>query len=128
MSKKCAVILAKCQKTKNDFGTRVEHQMLKIDNRNIPAWMATWTFKMKTDADINSSGASSQQNLEGDIILSDSYPGCPYCGNTMFLVCGECGKSFCSGKDQRDIVCPSCNKHLNRIVGGVNGIEGVGDH
>jgi hypothetical protein len=127
MSKKCAVILAKCQKTKNNFGIRLEQQTQKIDNKSVPVWMATWTYKIKTDADTQSSGASSQQNLEGNFFLSDSYNGCPYCGNKKLTQCGECTRTFCSDDDKSTVVCPWDNKSLSNRGGGVSRVGGGGD-
>jgi len=127
MSKKCAVVLANCQKTKNNFGVRMEHQIQKIDNQNVPVWMTTWTYKIKTDADVQSSGVSSQQNLEGKFLLSDSYPGCPYCGNKKLTLCGECKRTFCSGENQSTVVCPWCNKSLSYRDDGVMIVGGIGD-
>ena len=127
MLKKCAVILVKCQKTKNDFGVRMEHQIQKIDNQNIPVWMGTWTYKIKPDAEVHSSGASSQMNLEGNFLFSDSYLGCPYCGNKKLTLCGECNKTFCSAEGQSTVVCPWDNKTLTNRVGGVTRVGGGGD-
>jgi predicted RNA-binding Zn-ribbon protein involved in translation (DUF1610 family) len=128
MSKKCAVILAKCQKTKNNYGVRMEQQIQKINNRDVPAWMATWTYKIKTDADARSSGVSSQQNLQGDLfLLSASYPGCPYCGNKKLTQCGECKKTLCSAEDQSKVVCPSCNASLSYRGDGVSSVGAGGD-
>jgi hypothetical protein len=117
MQKKCAVILAKCQKSKNNFGIRMEHHIQKIDNRNVSVWMATWTFKIKTDTDLQNSSISTQQNLEGNFFLSDSYPGCPYCGNKKILICGSCNKPFCSSENQTEIICPWDNKSMSRVEG-----------
>ena len=125
MAKKCAVILAKCQKTKNNFGIRLEHQIQKIDKQDVPVWMATWAYKIKNDADSQSSGASSQQNLEGNFFLSDSFPGCPHCGNKKLTQCGECSRTFCSGEDQSTVVCPWDNMSLSNRGGGVKSV-GVG--
>jgi len=128
MSKKCAVVLAKCQKTKDNFGVRMEHQVQKIDNRDVPVWTTTWAYKIKKDADVQSSGASSQLNLEGDVfILSDSYPGCPYCGNKRLMQCGECHRTFCAGEDQSTIVCPWDNKTLYGVRDGIKKIDGKSD-
>ena len=127
MLKKCAVILVKCQKTKNDFGVRMEHQIQKIDNQNVPVWMCTWTYKIKPDADAHSSGASSQLNLEGNFLLSDSYLGCPYCGNKKLTLCMACNSICCSAEGQTTIVCPWDNKTLKKEHDFVTRIGGVGD-
>ena len=128
MSKKCAVILAKCQKTKNNYGVRMEQQIQKINHRDVPVWMATWTYKIKTDADARSSGASSQQNLQGDLfLLSDSFPGCPHCGSKKLLQCGECRRTFCSSDNQSTIVCPWDNKKLAGVRDGVSSVGAGSD-
>ena len=127
MLKKCAVILVKCQKTKNDFGVRMEHQIQKNDKQNVPVWMGTWTYKIKPDADARSSGASSQMNLEGHFLFSDSYLGCPYCGNKKLILCMACNNVCCSAEGQTTIVCPWDNKTLVFDGNCVNRVGGGGD-
>jgi hypothetical protein len=128
MAKKCAVILAKCQKTKENFGIRMENQVKKMDNRDVSLWTATWTYKIKSDADAQNSGASSQLNLEGDLFLvADNYPGCPYCKNSKLIQCAECSRTFCASADQNTVVCPWDNKTLGGDRGSVKSVRAGND-
>jgi hypothetical protein len=104
----------------------MEHKTKKIDNQSMSVWETTWAYKIKSDADVQSSGSSLQQDLEGNFFFSDAYPGCPYCGKKKLALCGECNKLLCWDADQSVVVCPWDNKTL-RVSGEVDKVHGGRD-
>ena len=125
MSKRCAVAVCKCQKTKNNFEIRIEKKTQEINNQITQILEATWAYKIRSDANFLSAD-SSRQELKGIILFSDSYPGCPYCGQKNVCLCGECNRLSCMDENQSVVVCPWDNKKL-RINSKIEGITGGGD-
>lgn len=90
------VILQKCTKN-NTFGVRI--QKMNGD------WYRTWAFKI-SEKKAGSEGYDKEQ-ISGSLISTDEYPGCPYCGDTGFILC-SCGKIGCCHVEGDIYVCPWC--------------------
>lgn len=91
------VVLQKCNK-KDTFGVRI--QKMNGD------WYRTWAFKIN-EKNAGDEGYGEEQ-VSGSLQAMDEYPGCPYCGDDGFVLCG-CGKLGCSTNIKGDIyVCPWC--------------------
>jgi len=127
MSKKCAVSLCKCQTTKGTFGIRIEQMTKKIDNRDVSVWETTWAYKIKNEVDTKNAEPTFNQDMEGNFLISDSYPGCPYCGKKKLVVCGECNHIFCADEGQSTVTCPWDNKVLNGARSVINTLRGGKD-
>ena len=92
------VILCRCPKDHKLFGIRAD---LRTDGE----WERAWAFK------INEKSAS-REGFGSDTIplpdiISDEYPGCPYCGQIGVIVCGNCGKLTCA-EDSNYSTCEWC--------------------
>lgn len=99
------VVLQKCNK-KDTFGVRI--QKMNGD------WYRTWAFK------INEKNASDEgydeEQISGSLNATEEYPGCPYCGDDSFVLCG-CGKLGCYRNINGDIYeCPWCGSR-GRVTG-----------
>lgn len=78
------VILGKCY-NKELYGMRVQ----KIDGD----WMRTWAFPIKAGA-AQDEGFDNVK-ISGSFFSTKEYPGCPYCEQDDFIVCGACKKISC---------------------------------
>lgn len=99
MTKEMIAVMCRCSKTKKLFGMRFDKE-----GRN--AWECAWAFPMKEGADKRERGFSS--TIKGMFEIGDEYPGCPYCGNTMFFMCGNCKKLACWDGENSHVICPHC--------------------
>ena len=80
------IIIARCAKTKQAFGIRVEER----END----WIRTWAFPI--DEKKASKEGFDTNTISGTLQTDPEYPGCPFCGSEAFIVC-SCGKIGCNG-------------------------------
>lgn len=83
------VMMAKCEKTKESFGMRIQK-----DTAN--TWLLTWAFEIAEEL-ASKEGFDSESNIVGNFVTTGEYPGCPSCGAKDFFTCGACGKITCWG-------------------------------
>ena len=82
-----AVIMAKCPKRMNQtYGMRT--QLMEDGD-----WWRTWAFPMKEST--GKREGYDKVSVSGDIVMTDEYPGCPYCGQKNITVC-SCGHISCT--------------------------------
>lgn len=93
------VILSKCSKTHKTYGIRAEK---KEDGK----WHLTWIFKI----DDEKAKKEGYQNTKvfGDILVDDTYRGCPYCETMYTSVCDRCGMLSCRDPHDTKMVCGWC--------------------
>lgn len=84
MGRTANIILCKCDKEKT-FGIRAE----KIKND----WLKTWAFKISDKVAKNE--GYDKVSINGSLISTDEYPGCPYCETHNLIICGQCQKMNC---------------------------------
>jgi hypothetical protein len=97
------VVLARCSKTKNCFGIRVEQRGKE--------WVRTWAFPIDERKAKREGFDANKVNLSGQ---DDAYPGCPYCKDRGFAKC-SCDKIGCLGGLQKkgelmEYPCPWCGQ------------------
>ncbi|NCC02137.1 MAG: hypothetical protein EOM34_15990 [Clostridia bacterium] len=80
------IALCKCGESHKAYGVRFE----RIDSNT---WQYTWAFPINEKAAKREGYDSTKIN--GNILPSEDYPGCPYCGSKYFMVC-SCGKLNCN--------------------------------
>lgn len=117
--KDARVILARCQQNKKLFGMRIENQGTIRKH-----WIMDWAFQIDEESARNEGFDS--EKVMGNIDITIDYPGCPYCGSTGFVVCGNCGR-LCCWNDGSYSTCAWCGD--TRRVGGEYdgaGINGAG--
>ena len=85
MRVKANVVLAKCRTDKELYGMRVEERS--------GDWIRTWAFRIKEE--MARYEGFDQVEISGSFLAMYGYPGCPYCGETKFTVCGACKKISC---------------------------------
>ena len=94
-----SVVMAKCPNSQKTYGIRVEK---KEDG----AWHETWAFPLSEQAAGNEGYGTDM--VSGRIVIDEEYPGCPYCGSSGWVACGNCGKLTCyNGSDGR-FTCSWC--------------------
>jgi hypothetical protein len=98
MQKEATVIMASCRKQKRVFGIRAEK--IKRD------WHFTWAFSIDEKAAKREGYDSTSVN--GNIIIDNEYPGCPYCDSKSFIQCGNCHKISCWDYETAFFKCPVC--------------------
>jgi len=93
----------KCEKTRNSFNLRVRSNTDEITDNTI--WTVVWVFPVYK---LRNNESLLPQNISNRIQLSQSYPGCPHCGNMGIGRC-VCGKIFCFNNQHKTVTCPWCN-------------------
>ena len=101
-----AVILTKCPKTRQTFGTRIQ----KMSNGD---WLRTWAFPVD-DKRANHEGYD-QETAQGSLSCTEEFPGCPYCGTKGFVQCNRCGRLTCWNHETR-LTCTWCGIDIDHIV------------
>lgn len=92
------VILMKCDKTHKTYAVRVEKQ-------GDGDWARTWAFPIADE--VAKEEKYNEQKVVGNLYVTEEYPGCPYCRETRFVMCGKCSKLTCyHGTEQ--IICEWC--------------------
>ena len=96
---KASVTLAKCPRSKDLYGMRIEER----END----WVRTWAFKI-SEQKAKHEGYESEKK-SGSMQPTPEYPGCPYCGAMGIAQC-SCGKLFCWRSETGTAVCPWCGQ------------------
>jgi hypothetical protein len=100
------VILARCSKTRQTFGIRIEERG--------GDWVRTWAFPVD-EYKARHEGFDAE-TVSGSMNAAPGYPGCPHCGSKGFSHDTNCGKLSCSGggidkgNGARERTCPWCGK------------------
>ena len=110
LSEKAFATLAACEKTKRFWGITVDEEGPRI-------YRFVWSFKIDKNKAKREGYDSTRVN--GDVILDDEYPGCPYCGEKRFYVCERCGAVVC-WHGSSIVTCPNC-----RSTGEIEYVETV---
>lgn len=84
--KEAVVVLCKCGKAHKTYGIRTE----KLYGKR---WDMTWAFAMKEST--GKREGYDKVSVSGDIMMTNEYPGCPYCGQKNITVC-SCGHICCT--------------------------------
>lgn len=84
--KEAVVVLCKCGKVHKTYGIRTE----KLSGKR---WNMTWAFPMKEST--GKREGYDKVSVSGDIVMTDEYPGCPYCSQKNITVC-SCGHISCT--------------------------------
>lgn len=93
------IAMCKCKESKGKiYGVRFQ--------RKGSGWEYTWAFKMN-EASARREGYDKTE-LIGNITPTKSYPGCPYCGNRYFVICGDCHKLNCKITTGDTFTCDWC--------------------
>lgn len=96
--KDVVICAARCAKSKNLFGLRVE----RISGND---WAITWAFRVKEE--IAKKEGFTSQSIEGNFDFPPEYPGCPYCEAPGLVVCG-CNCISCMSDSTKRHTCPDC--------------------
>jgi len=99
---KC-LLEVKCEKTRKSFYIQVRSNTDEITDTTI--WTLEWVF---TEDEQRNNESPIPQNINNRIQISQSYRGCPHCGNMGLGRC-VCGKIFCFNNQHSTVTCPWCN-------------------
>ncbi len=114
---KAVVVPTRCNKGKKMFGVRAE---LIGD-----VWQFTWAFPMSEKT--SERERFSENKVSGRVGFREGYPGCPHCGNSGLVVCGDCGKVSCIEERQAAFICPWCGSEGEiQFTDSIDGIKGGG--
>ncbi len=100
------ILLCKCSKESQMYGVRVQ----KMQDGD---WWRTWAFKIKP-RNAKSEGYDAVP-IQGSLNQTKEYPGCPYCGTSGFVQCGQCNKITCY-KGESSLICSWCGRKLENFV------------
>lgn len=95
------VVMAKCKSAKRPFGIRIEKRTNNV-------WYCTWAFKLSEQVGSNEGYGSAM--ISGRVDVDPEYPGCPYCGSTGWVSCGNCGKLTCYNGEGHTFTCTWCGQ------------------
>ena len=94
------VLLCKCAEGRKTYGMRAE-------KTGRGRWLITWAFPIKEAAAKREEYDKAQ--IKGDILFSEEYPGCPYCGGRGVTVC-SCGHLNCTILTDGVFICQWCGQ------------------
>ena len=100
------ILLIKCNKSKQTAGVRIQ----KMEDGD---WWRTWAFKIN-DSQAKREGFD-KTNVLGNLYTTNEYPGCPYCGTSNFVQCGNCKKLNCWNGESA-MVCQWCGQRMTNIT------------
>lgn len=94
------VVMGCCGKSHKSYGITVRQ-----DKRNC---VFQWAFKINPTAAKRE--GFDKNKLKGHVIHDDAFPGCPYCGDTNWWQCGNCGCIVCMDENSQEtyVKCPRC--------------------
>jgi len=93
------VVMAKCRTSQRPYGIRIEKRMNGT-------WYCTWAFKLSEKAGSNE--GYGENMISGRVDIDPEYPGCPYCGATGWVSCGNCKKLTCYSGEETRFKCAWC--------------------
>ena len=114
ITNEAVIPLAKCKKTHKLFGIRTA----KLSHQN---WDMTWAFPIKE----NSAKREGYDKVfvQGSVNISETYPGCPYCGAMSWVSCGVCKRLTCLSPNARTFTCEWCETKGKVSWGGYGGFD-----
>lgn len=114
-----AVIAARCTKTRQLFG--VSYKQV------VPGeWLAYWAFPLSETT--SQKEGYDQTILSGITKFDPKYPGCPHCGSTGHIQCGNCKHLSCWNPSITFFVCPWCGSSSSSFgSGGIRDLSGSND-
>lgn len=92
------VVAAMCGNERRHFGITAIRQ-----GRD---YVFTWAFRL-SEGSLKREGFD-KNKVKGNVIMSEKFPGCPYCGRKNWVQCGACGKFVCAADDIKYFKCPAC--------------------
>ena len=92
------VVLCKCGKHHKTYGIRAE-------KRESDSWACTWAFPIK-ESSAKREGYD-KSSIKGNIVFTEEFPGCPYCGGRNWTVC-SCGHLNCTLVTNGIFTCEWC--------------------
>lgn len=98
LSKEAFAVMAVCEDAKQPFGITVD----KVGQRS---YRFMWAFKI--DRQKAHREGYDAKSVTGSVDLDTNYPGCPYCGNKQFYICGKCHRIVC-WHGHSEVTCPDC--------------------
>lgn len=93
------IAMCRCKEARGKiFGVRFQK-----DNKG---WKYNWAFKIKE----SSAKREGYDNTEitGGVFSDEEYPGCPYCGEEYFTICGACHHLNCRTDTGKMFTCEWC--------------------
>lgn len=100
------VVTAYCNRNGKLFGIRTE----RIDSNR---WIQDWAFPI--DSVRAASEKYDKNQVNGEILISEEYPGCPYCGAQGWFECAMC-KSIVCRNNESSVICPKCGNVAENFV------------
>jgi hypothetical protein len=97
LSKNAFAMTAKCSRTGGTFGITVD----KVGG----AYQLMWAFKINPD--VAKREGFEATAVRGRVEFHSDYPGCPYCEEKQFYVCGSCQRIACY-HGESTVECPHC--------------------
>ena len=98
--KKAVVVLCRCGEVHKTYGIRAEES-------DANGWCFTWAFPIKESAAKRE--GYDKTSVGGNLLLSEDYPGCPYCRQKSFVVC-SCGHISCKVLKKDRFTCEWCGE------------------
>src|SRR3990170_2945855 len=106
VTRRIAIVMARCMISKADFGVRFE-----VMN---DVWTGTWAFPISSD--LARREGYDRRQIEGKFALSPSYPRCPHCERPGLFKCGNCSGVACWHPEKSEVSCPWCSRR-GRVEG-----------
>lgn len=97
-TKQAVIVLAKCAEGRKTYGLRVEKNG---ENQ----WLVTWAFPIKEDSAKRE--GYDKTTIQGNIVFTNDFPNCPYCGGRALTVC-SCGHLSCTIIKNETFKCEWC--------------------
>lgn len=112
------IVMGRCSRNKDSFGIRFEE---KLPGQ----WLADWAFPVKET--LGRKEGYDKNEINGDIMLDNTYPGCPHCKDSSFVLCTTCDKVSCYDGTSSSVTCPWCD--VRKGVGGsIQGLKAGQDY
>jgi len=107
---KAEVVMARCSKTKETYGVRVEQREKD--------WIRTWAFPI--DERKAKHEGYDTNTISGSMTPTSDFPGCPYCKSMAVVIC-SCKKMSCGNTNEKTHTCPWCgNSGKLEVVESIN--------
>lgn len=97
-NKEAVIILSKCGERHKTYGIRAE-------KKGKDTWIFNWAFPIKDD--VAKREGYDKSSVKGNILFSEDYPGCPYCGGSSWTLC-SCGHLSCTIVKDGVFTCEWC--------------------
>jgi hypothetical protein len=114
---KVVIVMACCNRTKQNFGIRFEENQKG-------RWTADWAFAVK-ETYAKKEGYD-HNTIAGTFMFDNVYPGCPYCRAKSIFKCG-CGKVNCWNRKITIVTCAWCGQ-TNELSGRIETLSAGVDY